>query len=96
MDSEFLGPDDDSQTIFTRNGLWQRPHVCASGRDRRADGRPASADAGNAGEMQAGGRGSNQQSVMWVEDNVFCQISSSSLPLALAMERQRLQAILKK
>jgi len=33
---------------------------------------------------------------MWVEDNVFCQISSSSLPLALAMERQRLQAILKK
>jgi hypothetical protein len=34
--------------------------------------------------------------VMWVEDNVFYQISSSSLTLARARERQRLQAILKK
>jgi hypothetical protein len=34
--------------------------------------------------------------VMWVEDNVFYRISSSSLMLVLAMERQRLQAILKK
>jgi hypothetical protein len=34
--------------------------------------------------------------VMWVEDNVFYRISSSSLTLGLAMERQRLQAILKK
>jgi WD40 repeat protein len=39
---------------------------------------------------------SDTMAVMWVEDNVFYRISSSSLMLALAMERQRLQEILKK
>ena len=30
--------------------------------------------------------------IIWVEDNYLCTINSSSLPLALAMEKQRLQA----
>jgi hypothetical protein len=34
--------------------------------------------------------------ILWVEDNYLCEITSSSLPLALAMERQRLQASQKK
>jgi WD40 repeat protein len=48
------------------------------------------------------GRFANKHSVydtfriLWVEDNYLCEISSSSLPLALAMERQRLQGSQKK
>jgi hypothetical protein len=34
--------------------------------------------------------------IFWVEDNYLCEISSSSLPLALAMERQRLEGSQKK
>ena len=34
--------------------------------------------------------------IFWVEDNYLCEISSSSLPLALAMERQRLNGSQKK
>jgi WD40 repeat protein len=34
--------------------------------------------------------------IIWVEDNYVCEINSSSLPLALVMERQHLQANQKK